>query len=62
MLSWHGLRLEAVCAMGCEEARGTVREKQGGVLVLARERAEKEGTRGADARGTTPRFRFEGRR
>ena len=46
--------------MGCEEARGTVREKQGGVLVLARERAEKEGTRGADARGTTPRFMFEG--
>jgi hypothetical protein len=62
VLSWHGLRLEAVCGMGCEEERGTVREKQGGVLVLARERAEKEGTRGADARGTTPRFRFEGRR
>ena len=63
MLSWHGLRLEAVCGMGCEEARGTVREKHGGGLgVGERQRAEKEGTRGADARGTTPRFRFEGRR
>ena len=42
MLSWHGLRLEAVCGMGCEEARGTVREKQGGVLVLARDRGQRK--------------------
>ena len=44
MLSWHGLRLEAVCGMGCEEERGTVREKQGRVLASARDRGKR--TRG----------------
>ena len=49
MLSWHGLRLEAVCGMGCEEARGTVREKHGGGLGVGetegRERGDKGGGR-----------------
>ena len=77
MLSWHGLRLEAVCGMGCEEARGTVREKQGGVLVLARDRGQRKrgqggrthvephhdlGSRGGDDDGVPVAGRYSGRR
>ena len=48
---WDGLR----------GGKGDLREKHGGGLgVGERQRAEKEGTRGAHARGTTPRFMFEG--
>ena len=77
MLSWHGLRLEAVCGMGCEEERGTVREKQGGVLVLARDRGQRKrgqgerthvephhdlGSRGGDDDGVPVAGRYSGRR
>ena len=77
MLSWHGLRLEAVCGMGCEEARGTVREKQGRVLASARDRGKRTrgqmgrthvephhdlGSRGGDDDGVPVAGRYSGRR
>ena len=60
MLSWHRLRLEAVCGWVARRQGGLCVRSRGGLGVGKRQREENEGTNGADARGTTPRFMFEG--